>query len=461
MPCDAARRQAGKRAGRRLTMTAADVRIPHARWIVVAAALAVCAGLLLLTRTYTFYWDEWTFITTSPDWTLASYFRPHNEHPAILFRLLYAGLLKTFGLHTYLPYMAVVLAFHLADVMLLFELVRRRAGDLVGMAAAALLLVLGAGAEDILWAFQMAWLASVGLGLGALLLLAGSRSRARLAAAAGLLLGSLMFSGVGIPFAVAAAVLLAATGERRWDVLWLAPVGVALAAWYLAFGRLGNHPDPQPTAFNLLLDPIYTAWGLGASVAALVGLKGWFGPPILAVAVFALAVTWIRRRPDPLATGVAAGLFAFFAVAGLTRAQLGYQQSASDRYLYVAGVLWLILLADAARALPIGGTWRPYLLGCAFLACTFNSALLLDTSAASRARAMERQVADYYALSAMRPDPCLDPHAAVDLKVMPAVTEPALYYRAIDIYGDPAAGRPLNDHAEYETGLGNLRRPGC
>jgi hypothetical protein len=91
----------------------------------------------------------------------------------------------------------------------------------------------------------------------------------------------------------------------------------------------------------------------------------------------------------------------------------------------------------------------------------FNSALLLDTSAASRARAMERQVADYYALSAMRSDPCLDPHAGVDPTVMPAVTEPALYYRAIDNYGDPAAGRPLNDHTEYVTGLRNLHRPGC
>jgi hypothetical protein len=44
---------------------------------------------------------------------------------------------------------------------------------------------------------------------------------------------------------------------------------------------------------------------------------------------------------------------------------------------------------------------------------------------------------------------------------MPAVTEPALYYRAIDNYGDPAAGRPLNDHTEYVTGLRNLHRPGC
>jgi alpha-beta hydrolase superfamily lysophospholipase len=47
------------------------------------------------------------------------------------------------------PYTAVLLALHAASVVLLFELVRRRAGDLIGMASAALLLVLGANDDRI------------------------------------------------------------------------------------------------------------------------------------------------------------------------------------------------------------------------------------------------------------------------------------------------------------------------
>ena len=447
-------------AGHRLTMNAADVRIPHARWIVGGAALVACACLFWLSRNYTFYFDEWTFIITAPDWTLATLFQPHNEHPSIPFRAIYWLLLNTIGLRTYLPYMAIVLLFHFVDVVLLFEFIRRRAGDLIGLVSAALLLVLGAGWEDILWAFQLAWLASVGLGLTALLMLQGPRSPIRLAAVAALIAGSLSFSGIGVPFAVAAGVVLAATPNHRRDVVWLAPVAIALAIWYVTFGRLGNHPDPQPTAFNLLLDPVYTLWGLGASAAGLVGEGGWFGPPVLALGLLVLALTWIRHRPDPLALGVAAGLVAFFAVAGLTRAQLGYVQAGSGRYLYVAATLWLILLADAARSLPWRGTWRPALVACAFLIC-FNSAVLLVAFAIARPVVMERQVADYYALAAERNDPCLDPNGAVDPLVMPVETEPARYYRALDHYGDPAAGRSLKDRLDYESGIQRLKKPGC
>jgi hypothetical protein len=441
-------------------MTAGGVRIPHARWIVAGAALAACAALFWLARNYTFYFDEWTFIITAPDWTIATFFQPHNEHPSIPFRLIYWVLLNTVGLRSYAPYMAIVLLFHFIDVLLIFELIRRRAGDLIAMVCALLLLLLGAGWEDIMWAFQLAWLASVGLGLGALLVLQGPRTPARLAAMPALIAGSLSFSGIGVPFAVAAAGLIVAAPQRRRDLLWLAPVAIALAGWYITFGRLGNHPDPQPTAFNLVLDPLYTLWGLGASAAGLIGEGGWFGPPVLAAAALAIGVTWVRRRPDPLAIGVAAGLVAFYAVAGLTRAQLGYVQAGSARYSYVAATLWLILLADAARALPWRGTWRPALLACAFLAC-FNSAVLLLAFATARTVVMERQVADYYALSAERNDPCLDPHGAVDELVMPVMTEPAPYYRAVDHYGDPAAGRPLKDRVAYQTGVTNLGRPGC
>src|SRR5207253_11024432 len=161
-----------------------------------------------LPRTYTFYYDEWTFISTAPDWTLATYFRPHNEHPAILFRLAYSALLDTVGLRSYLPYMAALVVAHAANVVLLFELLRRRSGDAVALGAALLLLVLGAGWEDLLWAFQMAWLASVACGLGALLVMQTPR---RMAPATVLLAASLSFSAIGMVFATEAAVQLLLT----------------------------------------------------------------------------------------------------------------------------------------------------------------------------------------------------------------------------------------------------------
>ena len=430
--------------------------MPRALPIVVAAALIVCAVTLWLTRTYTFYFDEWTFISTAPDWTLATYFRPHNEHPAILFRLVYSALLDTVGLRSYLPYMTALVVAHAANVVLLFELVRRRSGDLVALAAALLLLVLGAGWEDLLWAFQMAWLASVALGLGALLAMQNPR---RMALATGLLAASLAFSGIGLAFAVAGTVQLLLTTARRRDVLWLVPVGIGLAAWYVAFGRFGNHPNPQPTAGNLLLDPLYTLWGMSQSVAGLIGEGGWVGAAVLAAAVAALAWHWWRHGADSFEIGAATGLVAFYLVTGLTRAQLGVQQSGASRYTYIGAVLWLILLAGPARNLPWRGTWRPALTACLFLAC-FNSAVLLFEFSVAKTAQMERAVADLQALAAERGDPCLDPDGHSDLLVMPQVTA-RLYYRAVDRYGDPVAGIPVHDQSDFEAARANLRKAGC
>jgi hypothetical protein len=316
-------------------------------------------------------------------------------------------------------------------------------------------LVIGAGWEDLLWAFQMSFVGSVACGLGALLAFEDPPSRRRLALATGLLTASLMFSAIGLFFGLAAAVKLAATPSRRRDLLWLVPLGVAFVAWYLAFGRHGSVPNPPSSASNILVLPAYVLRGLGSSLLGLAGVGGELALVFPFLAIGVLVLTWRKRRPDPLAIGVAAGLVAFYLVTGASRAQLGYQQSGAGRYVYIGAVFWLILLADAARFLPWHGTWRPALLACLFLAC-FSSAALLFSFAIAKTVQMEREVADLTALAAERSDPCLNPNGAVDLLVMPQVTKPALYYRAIDLYGDPAHGMPLRDSASLSVAIGNL-----
>jgi hypothetical protein len=440
-------------------VTVSEVRIPHARLIVVLVALALSGVILWLTRGYTFYFDEWTFILTAPDWTLATLLQPHNEHPVMLTRAVYAALLATVGLRSYLPYMAVVLALHVASVVLLFEVVRRRSGDLAAVAAGALLLVLGAGWEDLLWAFQMQFVGSVACGLGMLLALLGKPSRRNLIIAAALLAASLMFSGVGLFFGVAAAVQLAATPHRRRDLVWFVPVGVALAAWFAAFGRDAG-PGTALSLGDVAALPLYVVWGLGTSVGGLIGLSGWAGMAVLVLAALTVAYAWRKGGYDPYALGIAAGVVSFYAVTGLIRVQLGYQQSSASRYTYVAAVFWLLLLAEAARRLPWRGTWRPALVACLFLAC-FNSGVLLFEFTAAKSIQMQRQVADLQALAAERGDPCLDPNGAVDPLVMPVETSPAVYYRAIDTYGDPSAGLAVVDRPDFDAARANLLIPGC
>jgi hypothetical protein len=161
-----------------------------------------------------------------------------------------------------------------------------------------------------------------------------------------------------------------------------------------------------------------------------------------------------------LALGVLAALLALYIVTGIGRAQLGYQQASAGRYVYEGAAFWLILLGDAARNLPWRGTWRPALAACLFLAC-FSSAVLLFSFAAAKGVQMQRAVADLQALASERSDPCLGPLATADAFVMPQVDDSAVYYRATDRYGDPVAGQPVTDRADFDRARANLVRPGC
>jgi hypothetical protein len=181
---------------------------------------------------------------------------------------------------------------------------------------------------------------------------------------------------------------------------------------------------------------------------------------VLVLAAGAIGFAWWRQHPDPVALSVAAGLLTFYVVTGLTRAQLGFDQAASGRYVYVGAVFWLIVLAGAARRLPWAGTWRPALAALVFLAC-FNSSVLLVAYAAGKSAVMQREIADLQALAVERSDKCFNASGAVDPLVMPYVTRPALYYRAVDRFGDPTNGLPISDRADFERARSNLTKSGC
>ncbi len=437
-------------------MNAADVRVPNARLVVIAAAILGCAAILWLSRSFNFYFDEWTLILPS-DTAWTAYLQPHNEHPAILLKLMYAVLLATVGMRSYLPYMAVLLALHATTVVLLFELVRRRAGDAIAIAAALLLLVLGAGWENLLWAFQIGFVGSMACGLGALLAIGAAAPRMWFAAL--LLFGSLLFSGIGLFFLIAAAVWLALTPGRRRELVWLAPVAAVLATWYVIYDdHSGAAPVPGALTGNLKALPLYVVWGVGASVAGLIG-QTVYGPAVLVLALVAMGFTWRKHRPDGFAIGVATAMIAFYVVLALTRAQIGYQQSGAGRYVYEGAVFWILLLADAAGGLPWRGTWRPALIACLFLAC-FSSSVLLYTWALAKSAQMEREAADLQALAVVRTDSCLNRDGVADPLVLPQITSPATYYRAVDRYGPPGGAYP-SQGSDFERARANLLKPGC
>jgi hypothetical protein len=410
----------------------ADVKVPKAGPIALAIAGIAALAVLFWARNLNFYFDEYSFLLNSLDWTFTSYWRPVLEHWVTLAALAYRGELAVFGMRTHLPFVATLALLNAGVALLLFTLVRPRSGDLLALSAMALVLFMGQGYENIFQPFQITVVGSAFFGLGALWILEQDSHLRRLASALALLAG-LMCSGFGLFFACAVAVRVAA--ERRWRAMpeVLGPPVVGYAAWFLAFGSAGlNHlywPHDVPTALSLAG---YTVRSVGTTFTAVLGLDRAFAVWGLVVPATAAILWWRRRRVEPLVLASIAALAAQYVVIGMARSQA---EMPAPRYLQGGAVFGLIVLADSLRGLPWRPPWRP--LYFVSLAAAF---MLSATYLAAAARGLEAvegtQDAELETVAVFRGAPDLNQDAIVDPLITPYVT-PRHYYEAVDRYGSP------------------------
>jgi hypothetical protein len=323
-------------------------RAPLGRWDVVFAVLGLVCGavLLFLGRSLTFWFDDWTFVTFSGSgW---DYFRPHNEHLIALPLALFRATFAIVGLQSYLPFLVELIALHLLAVTAAYLLMRRRVGPAWATVLSVPVLFLGAGAENLYWAFQATFVGSVLFGLLALVFVeAGGRRSALIASL--MLLGSVLCSGMGLFFVVAVFVRTVLDAGLRRRVLVVVPSVAAYAAWYVAFGRAAVG-DQGAIAGPLGLAK-FVGRGLGHSIAAVVGLDALPGSTALGLGVFfALVVATVlgslRGRRLALAGGCLLGLVAMYAAVGLVRADLDDSYETRSRYTYVAAFFLVLVLVD-------------------------------------------------------------------------------------------------------------------
>jgi hypothetical protein len=410
-------------------------------------------GLVYLTSYKNFFYDEWDFVTAFRPSQSTSILFPHNEHWSTIPILIWKVLFVVFGLRSHWPYEAAALAAHVACVVLLFTLIRRRSGDLPAFAAAATLLVLGTGATDIVWAFQVAWTLSIAFGLIAMLVVDRSPSNLipwRVVAVSAALLCSLMSSGIGLGFLAAVTVqLLADPSRRRYVIAVIVPIAAYLA-WFLLYGAglagTPGQPCPTcPTAFGTDLRALqpeyiagvaaYVALGLEGSAAGIVGLVGPIGQAVLVALGVLLSWHWYTQRGkvESWELGLIAGLLAQFTLIGLVRVRLGLEGARDPHYIYVGAVYLLPLVVNALKQLPWRGLWRPLLAGGFFLTLLGNATLLVDQSI-GQLDWMQTQNAKLRALELFRgaPDMALD--RPLDDLIMPQLTA-SRYFAAIDELG--------------------------
>ena len=334
-------------------------------WPPVLLTLGALAILVWLGRDMTFYHDEFAFLLLR-DLSPAGIFAPHNEHLSATLVVLYRTLVGTVGTASYWPYLGVTFALHVIVSVIVYVVVRRETTAMWALGAMAVMLVLGSGGDDILWAFQSGTVGATAAGMAAVVV-----APRRPAAAAVLLTIALATSGVALAFLVGTMLHLALTRPRA--LVWLAlPIGLFFV-WVVTFGATRMVAMRSPSLDGV---PEYVLAGLVASAAGVVGSAL---PVVGSVALLALAfgIGWARGLP-PVVLALLVSTVAFFFFAGLVRAQLGAEQAAAPRYVYVAAPG--LLIAGAVLLARLQRPWRD-IAGVALLtvALVGNVVLLVDS----------------------------------------------------------------------------------
>ncbi|RLV49678.1 hypothetical protein D9V37_07105 [Nocardioides mangrovicus] len=300
--------------------------------------LASAVLLLQLSRSLWFFGDDWEFllhrsVTETPLHTL---FRPHNEHwvtiPVIEYRILYS----LFGIR-YLPFAAVVVILHVLVVCTLYLLLRRVGASawpaVIGTVTVAFA---GAGAEDLLWAFQSEFVGPVLLALLALTVTESmSPGLRRTGVVWVLLVAGLMCSGMGVTMTCwVAAFALVRNGWRSAVATAFVPA-VVYVSWLLTFG---SSSTDHSSALRMYI-PSAMLTGAANIWQQVVPLPGVGGPMILVLALASL----VAPAPAALRALARAGMLAlvpFLLLLSYSRVALAGEQAATaSRYVYLGLVL--------------------------------------------------------------------------------------------------------------------------
>jgi hypothetical protein len=365
--------------------------------------------LFALQRHMTFVYDDWAFLLYRRGSGAAAFLDPHNQHLVAAPVAVYKVLLKLFGMGSARPFQAVSDLCLLASGALLFLFTRRRVGDWLALLGTSLILFYGAAWQDLLWSFQLSLSASVAAGLGALLALdRDDRVGDRLAAA--LLCTSVLFSEVGVAFALGIAVDLALR-ERPWKPR-LYVVAAPLLLYALWWAGWGHQAHTSFSLRNVGSSPGYVLDAASQAIAALFGLAtpytgeatslvglDWGRIILVAVAIWAI---FRARRGDPASRGlwlVLAISAAFWFLAAFNTNIL--RPPTSPRLLYPSGVLVILIAAELLRGIEFSRRAMAIATAVAVAAVASNLTALWDghefwvgSSGSERANLAALEIAD-------------------------------------------------------------------
>jgi len=306
-----------------------------------------------------FYSDEWSLFQHRPLTSPSSWLAPHNQvHwiPGLV--ALYGILFNLVGVDHYWLYHLPGVAMHLLAAWMLREImVRARADEWTATALSTIFVFYGTGAQNILWAIQVGFTASLAMGL-VQLSCASHPVPTRRRDLAGLAAGAvaLAFGGVGVTMAI--VVGLATLVLRGWRTAFFhtAPLGVTYLLWWFNFARAEQgHAEYGTPA-------LWAQWIWNGFAEVFGSLVGWapLGVLLFALTLIGLsmrvrdqfsAVGWWRPLAPVLALACGAVIFQLITALGRVAQPvggwvvLGPEYARTSRYVYIVAALVLPLIA--------------------------------------------------------------------------------------------------------------------
>jgi hypothetical protein len=321
--------------------------------VLAAICLASAIVVVVLGTRLTFFNDEWYVLLLRPGVSAHTLLDPHNGHLSLIPVAVYKALVAIFGLDNQLPFRLALAAVIVSLGVMVFVFVRARCGDLLALLTAAVVLLLGPAWQDLLWSFQIGLVGSLVTGIGVLLALERGTRRADLAACA-LLIASISLSNLGIPFVIAAAIVVLL--RRRPADAWIAGVpAVLFAVWWLAYGR---GAETGFSLANVARTPFYVLDSIAAALASLSGLStdvggaadaySW-GRPLLVLAFLGVAA-WVVRggRPPRAALPIAAAALSWWILLGVDFLP-NWREPDTSRYQLISVTFLILLAAETFR----------------------------------------------------------------------------------------------------------------
>jgi hypothetical protein len=212
-------------------------------------------------------------------------------------------------------------------------------------------------------------------GIGALLALERDDERGD-AVACALLVVSLTFSELAIPFVLGAAVWMI-LARRSWSRAYVLVVPLVLyAAWYAGWGHTAQS---HVSVHNLVHSPKYVLAGLASTAGSLLGVPNkvsiWVGLPLLLLLVVVAVVRIRSTKPLPRSFWSALAILLAFWFLDAINEIPGRGPNAS-RYQYVGAFLLLMVLAELAGGIRLRRRVVLASLGIASLAVITNLVVL-------------------------------------------------------------------------------------